>query len=234
MNDPEPTNPPSKRFRFSLLTILFLMALVACGFTIWRQWRELVPLRVEVRQMRAELGHLSIDDETRPYAIQLHEWEDDVWRWRVYLPPGSNYNLYEASGVLPAHDGMPDANWLRVLSTAPNVSRGSYSSVQLQGTFLIEALLTPHGDGWRLRTLPGGGESVYRFRDDWLSNDFVRRSMVRSHAGVKRQIEFKPGEPIMLFYLAKPDITTQPGPPQHKGYGLPKDAAEGIVLWLGQ
>jgi hypothetical protein len=38
--------------RFSLLTILLVMALVACGITIWQLWREVGPLREEVRRLR--------------------------------------------------------------------------------------------------------------------------------------------------------------------------------------
>jgi hypothetical protein len=232
--DQPPRQPTELRPQFSLLTILLVMALAACGITIWQLWRELVPLRVEVRQMRGELGHLSIDDETRPYAIQLHEWENDVWRWRIYLPPGNKYKLYEAKGVFPAHAGISDAKWLEAVKTATNSSRGVFSSVELQGTFSLEAQLSPQGDAWKLVTIPGGGDSVYRFQDNWLSDEFTRKTMVRSHVGVKRQVEFSPDEPILLFHVAKPVITTNPASPRDKHYDFPKDSAEGLVLWLGQ
>jgi hypothetical protein len=79
--------------RFSLLTTLFVIALVACGFTIWRQWRELVPLRVEVVSLRSQLGVLTIDDEDKVHVIQIPE-PGFRWHWRIYLPAGHDYSLH--------------------------------------------------------------------------------------------------------------------------------------------
>ena len=168
------------RPRFSLLTVMLAMALVACGITIWQLWRELVPLRAEVRQMRSQLGFLSVDDESLPYAIQVHEWNDEIWRWRIYLPPGGKYQLYQYGGQFPAHGGTPDTNWLQAIQNGPRISGGVYSSIQFQGEFTLEARLSPDGDGWLLRTDPGGGDSIYRFKDNWLSDEFARTSTVHS------------------------------------------------------
>lgn len=223
--------------RFSLRTILFVIALVACGITIWQLWRELAPLRAEVRQMRAQLGFLSVDDESRPYAIQIHEWDDEIWRWRIYLPPSGKYKLYQAGGQLPANGGTPDQAWLQTILSSPNLRRSALHSAALQGQFTLEARLSPDGTGWLLRTAPGGGGSTYRFKDNWLADEIVRTSTVHSNVRTRQQREFKPGEPILLFYVAKPEITTtpaQPGRVQQQHYDLPKESAEGIVLWLGQ
>ena len=50
------------RIRFSLKELVLLFAFVSMAIAIVVQFRELVPLRAEVRQMRTELGKLSIDD----------------------------------------------------------------------------------------------------------------------------------------------------------------------------
>ena len=48
--------------RFSLFTAILLTTIVGLTIVVVVLWREVGPLRVEVRQMRAQLGKLTIDD----------------------------------------------------------------------------------------------------------------------------------------------------------------------------
>ena len=60
-----PTESQSRRPRFSLLTLLLLMAIAAMGIVIWQLWSEVEPLRAEVRNLRLETGRLTIDDPAK-------------------------------------------------------------------------------------------------------------------------------------------------------------------------
>jgi hypothetical protein len=105
------------RPRFSLLTILLVMALVACGITIWQLWREVGPLRVEVRTLRGEVGRLSIDDPTKLHAIQVRQTDELVWKWRLWIPAGHSYVLHTVGGKVP-HEGFPpNSNTLTISHT---------------------------------------------------------------------------------------------------------------------
>jgi hypothetical protein len=106
---------PLLRPRFSLLTILLLITIVGLMLVVWRQWREIGPLRAEVRRLRTEQGHLNIDDPTRIYSIQAETEEDDVWMWRIYIPPDRRFALWHFLGNLPTIPDMLDAGWFESL-----------------------------------------------------------------------------------------------------------------------
>jgi len=79
--------------RFSILTLLLLTAIVALTITVVQFYRELTPLRAEVKQLRDETGQLTIEDPTKTHAIRLPTENDEPRRYRVYLPPGRTYSL---------------------------------------------------------------------------------------------------------------------------------------------
>ncbi len=97
---------PLPRPRFSLLTLLLLTTVVAMSVALWQLGSEVVPLREEVRQLRAEVGKLSVFDDEKIYAIQLKTEEKNVWWWRIYLPPGkfflSKIGCIGCQGINPA------------------------------------------------------------------------------------------------------------------------------------
>ena len=82
MSDVAAQNSSSRgRSRFSLLTALMLMTIIGLLITVTKLWREVGPLRAEVRQMRTELGHLTIDDRNRAQAIAIRQPNPNIWRW---------------------------------------------------------------------------------------------------------------------------------------------------------
>jgi len=91
MNNPS-TNRRLLPLRFSVLNILLVMTLVASGITIWRLWREVVPLRSDIRSLRSQLGVLTIDDPQKVHIVQVPS-PGFLWNWRVYLPAGHDYWL---------------------------------------------------------------------------------------------------------------------------------------------
>jgi hypothetical protein len=217
------------RIRFSLKELVLLFAFVSMAIAIVVQVRELVPLRAEVRQMRTELGKLSIDDATRVQAIEVRQPDPNMWRWRVHLPPGGKYKLLEFDGILPPRGTLSNQQWLDALKKAQYVGSGEFSSFELEGELTLEATLTPVDGKWKFETHPGGGESGYVFTDNWPA-DTGRTE--RSDVWEDTQRIYKPGEPILLLWLPKPVKTPAPG----GGVKLdaPTEPAEGIALWLEQ
>jgi len=106
MKTTAPSGHSRIRPRFSLLTILFLFALVACGITIWQLWREVGPIRAEVSQWRNEYGALTIDDKSKIHAVQLRTNENLSWIWKVWIPEGQSVRVAFGNGNVPG-SGFP-------------------------------------------------------------------------------------------------------------------------------
>jgi hypothetical protein len=104
------------RLRLSLLNLFFLTAILALAIVIALFWREIGPLRVEVRQLRDETGKLTIDDPTKLAAIQYHRRDEDLWRWRVWIPAGHSYRLKWIEAAIPRTDFPALADFTRTRS----------------------------------------------------------------------------------------------------------------------
>jgi hypothetical protein len=94
------------RPRFSLLTMLLLTAIAGMAIVIALLWREVGPLRTEVRMLRDETGRLSIEDGTKIHAIAIRTDEDHTWKWRVWVPQGTSANVRYQFGNVPK-TGVP-------------------------------------------------------------------------------------------------------------------------------
>lgn len=93
------TEPRGKsRLRFSLTTLVLLTTITALAITVFLQWREVGPLRDEVRRLRDEVGEISLGDRDKIHAIRVHTPEPLVWKWRVWLPAGRRYRLRSEGG----------------------------------------------------------------------------------------------------------------------------------------
>jgi hypothetical protein len=224
------------RPRISIFSALLLMTIVGMAIVIAQLWREVGPAREEIKRLRAEVGHLSIDDPKKAYAIAVPTSEEDTWKWRIYLPPGRTYTLHERSGrQLPQPSQHPGKTWFDAVLRAG--SGGSSSGSAIQGELSFEAKLIQKDDRWVLvtnytksdgssSTRGGGTDSIYP--DEWLSE---RRSRpTRSDVPSVGQKEFEPGQPILLLHRMKPVITETPG----GGYSsqMPDGPTEGFVLWI--
>lgn len=218
------------RFRFSLLTAILVLTIVALAIVVVLQWREIFPLETKVRQLRTEVGSLTIDDSSLSQAIQLRQQDPNIWRWRIYLPPGGQYKLKEAGGLLPPRAGKPDELWLQDVDKAKRgVSRGEFSGVPLEGEFTLEASLLRRENGWRFAATPGPGVTIYHFEEDWPAE---LGRIVSSGVPSDAQRTLKPGERVLLLYLSMPQLTPAIGGGTRSE--PPSSPAEGIVLWLEQ
>jgi len=94
MSEAEATTIRSgKGFRFNLLTILLLVAVIACWLSFYRTRTETQRMQSQLPALR-ELSRALIVDNPSQYAIVRHHqlWNDD-FRWKVYLPPHRTYRL---------------------------------------------------------------------------------------------------------------------------------------------
>jgi len=236
--DVSSNNSPGFRPRFSLLTAILLMTIVGLVIVIAQLWREVGPLRDENRRMRTELGQLTIEDPTRAYAISVPTFEDDTWKWRIYLPPGGQYSLCEYSGRLPGPNSRTGKPWFDGVrrSGSGSISTGT----NFGGEFLLEAKLMKEGDTWYFVTSytnRNGGQSssslgkssINQSSNDWLSDGGSRRS---SSDVTVDQKSFGPGTPILLLHMYRPVITETPGGARSRTD--PAGPADGIAVWIEQ
>jgi len=218
------------RPRFSLQTLLLLTTIVALGVIVWRQAGEVVPLRQELRQLRGEMGHLTIDDPNKAYAIAVQTSESDTWKWRIYLPPGGTHSFSSYYGTIPSQTEFRGRKWFQEVKNGGSGSSGSGSGYE--GEFTLTVRLFKKEDQWFISQrssngrINGSNSLALRF-DDWLSDP--RSRMTTSNVS-NEQSSYQPGEPIMLLHLPKPIITESAGGGWSKK--LPEGPHDGIVIWI--
>jgi hypothetical protein len=162
MSDQHVPSQSKWRLRFSLLTVLLLTTIIAMAITITLLWCEIGPLRAEVRQLRSQLGELSIVDTETPYAIAIKTEEPDTWKWRVYLPP-----LPHAEYVLNCNSGLQDPVTSKNVDSLLEQYRraGRNWSIPnnnqiLSGEVVIEAKIVDREGYQYLQVLPYGGQVI--------------------------------------------------------------------------
>jgi hypothetical protein len=208
----ETASNPRKRWlpRFSLFSALLLMTIVGLAIVVVQLWREVGPLRADVRRLRDEAGALSIDDPTKPCAIQVRTANDVTWKWRLWIPKGRAYVLNYASENIPKQ-GFP----------------ASHSSITLDepGETWVEYQIAPDstsGSGiWmdHLRML--NGASVGSRQQDWVK--WKRR------VGTGESVSYttKVSEPGELITLARERVS-QTATDSSKI----EDPSAGFMIWL--
>src|SRR5262249_40322570 len=105
----QPSRNSPWRPRFSLFSVLLLMTIVGLVIVVAQLWREVGPLRTEVRRLRDEVGALSVDDKTKLHTIRVRTPDEFVWKWRIWIPEGRAYLLKDACGKIPK-EGFAEPN----------------------------------------------------------------------------------------------------------------------------
>jgi hypothetical protein len=194
------------RPRVSLLSVLVLLTIASMAIVIVQLWRELGPLREEVRRLRDETGTLVVEDPTKLHAIRVDTHDDMLWKWRIWVPAGSAYNLRATGAPIPK-DGFP--------------TRGAMMSLHEPGEQYIEYRIDkyPRNDQWR-GTLRTRDSSVGSDIHPWVTWD-TRTS--RSNGVSTRAQTFEPGKKALLLRFR----TSQKSNAQDV-----EDPAEGFMVWL--
>jgi hypothetical protein len=183
------------------------MALLACGITIFSLWREVGPLRVEVRELRNETGRLSIDDPSKSHVVQVRTDDDFTWKWRVWIPEGRAYRLQVATQDIPAK-GYPATRGMISLDDA--------------GEIWIEYRIAPSQDSenWMDKlTTPTG--SLGSSSQPWVK--WSRRTGTAEGASHDTKA-FEPGTDILItrYRVSQKATSTD----------KIEDPAAGFMIWL--
>jgi hypothetical protein len=183
----------SRRFQFSLATLLWLTTLAACLVALWSMYRELRQARNELRAARdevqvyrGEMGYLDVSDPNKVYAHGIRTVETNKWSWRVHVPDKPNYRLCVATKRIPA-EGIPPCN-------------GSLSSLD-SGEVLVDASAGASPDGkWRVTVKvtkrSGLGSVAYTVGTDM--NPLAGATQGRSVDETSQEC-LNPGSPLVLL-----------------------------------
>jgi hypothetical protein len=181
MDEPDPIQRPPRRPRFSLLTSLLVMTIVGLAIGVWQLWREIAPLRADLRRLRDEVGALSIDDRTKPCAIRVRANDEFTWKWRLWIPEGRSYILKYASEQIP-QNGFPKGHGTITLSEPGETWIEYRIAPDPRSGLWMDKLLTP-------------GVSVGSSSQDWVK--WSKRT--GTGAGVSESTKvFEPGDKIVL------------------------------------
>jgi hypothetical protein len=104
--------------------------------------RELFPLRKEVRQLRSQVGILSIDDRSSVHAIDVPTDAENVWKWRVYVPRGQTAAMKAKWGDVSA-TGYPQNQDRWLLADGEQVVSLTFKPLTPGGPHWIAQVRTP-------------------------------------------------------------------------------------------
>ncbi|PQO41813.1 hypothetical protein C5Y96_00115 [Blastopirellula marina] len=103
--------PPSRKkswgIRFSLLSMILLITVVALSISNWQKSQQLSRLKVRTEQLSQALGIPLVTDSTKVTAIGVPVLANASWEWHVVIPEGKEYDLFVAFTHLPA-EGLPE------------------------------------------------------------------------------------------------------------------------------
>jgi hypothetical protein len=224
MDEPQPVSTRAWRPRVSLLTALLLLTIVAMAIVIVQVFRQLDPLRAEVRRLRAEQGYLSIDDPQKAYVVKGFgeplRFGGIGSLWRIYLPPSEHYWLFCSTGKLPPWKARPGREWFESLKR-----EGTWSAhaPKMQGEFWLEARLLQDGDKKKVCYRFGSGDMTDGsiFTDLSSGKPLTNQSTVFAPISMdmSNQRSFEPDEPILFWYEGKSVK------PSH-------DVVDGVAVWI--
>lgn len=169
METPEPSQPPATQtkkwgFRFSILTILLVTAIVGLTLAYFQVQWQLADRNAQLKQIRRDYQLLEVNDKSKIYVLPLKVPGDNMWQWRVHLPEGSEYHIKSN------YDSIPPKNPIPKTRSSLTLPPGTYVITQM---FVFD----PSGQlpRWRFHLAASSpyanahaGGSVYRNEVAWL------------------------------------------------------------------
>ncbi|QDU77217.1 hypothetical protein Pan97_42790 [Bremerella volcania] len=171
--DATESQPLRRRFRFSVLTILLVTAIVGLSLAYFRSSSELLDAKAKLNDLRRTYELIDVKDNEKIYVLPMKVPATDMWQWRVYLPEGARYCIHFDYNSIPPKTPKPTTRskltvspgtyvitqmfTLEPTSKTPkwrfNLSAlGPYANVQARGSIpreelrWLEADMRPNGD----------------------------------------------------------------------------------------
>ena len=185
--------------RFSLQTLLLLGTIAALGITLWRNGKDVVPLRAELMDLRKELGYFRVDQPDRIVVQESDVVTSKAWRWRVYLP--QTCRLHYLTGEW---DEVTPGNKQELLSTA--VGKGNSFEIP-HGQYTLDISLEDFDGDWFFRHSYKNevhSSTPIKVPDNWLRDLLIHNKY--SDTGLE-PVTFDRIEPVILVHLRRKKTT---------------------------
>ena len=222
-----------RSYRFSLKTLLFAAVFIALSVALWETNRNVDRLRQDLsatrqknRELQAELGRFSEVDRNLIQAVRVYTPQDDLRRYRLFLPIDRKYRLYIAHGHVPA-DGLPPTATLTNLTRRWTTS----SSPCEPGEFTLDVNMEQVDNDWTIRASRLTGKRAHTKSNlaefnDWLND---RRAWWFDSTVGEKVITSPKDQPLILFCLRRA-VVTELG--DEYAVGAPQGPADGIIIWI--
>jgi hypothetical protein len=211
------------RAKFSLRTLLIVVALVCFAIGTYVVGTRLANAEREVRKLRNESGFLTIDDRSKVHVIALGVDEANTWRWRLFIPKGHQYSWNIAAEKIPKND-VPEKAEIR------GISNEAYW--EQDNEVLVTARLRQGEDkNWRLSVesrigdsknqMSGAALQIAKEKMQWMIDGRASSTDGRV-TGDRGVAVFDPKGPIILLQRRpterQPDGSYLPSPNPMPGY----------------
>jgi hypothetical protein len=210
------------RPRFSLLSAILLMTIVGFSIVTIQLWREVGPLRLEVRQLRDEAGRLSVEAPDKIHAIQLRTHNELAWEWKVWIPEGELVQVKYVWGKIPG-SGYPQPlgvaslkageNRIALIASRNAANDGWFADLKTESP--AAGTILHGGQGLRIPD-----ESVWFERDEPATNNFYGEEVGYSTSA-------ESGREQRFLLMRKRVLISDGVPSDDDGSPLP-----GFLIWL--
>src|SRR5438876_9913663 len=91
-SDEQSSGTKRTRWRFSLRTMLLLMAIICLAVPLIFQSLRLREAEAELSKLRDETGRMTVKDRSKVHVMLVGGSSDSTtWKWRLFIPKGVRY-----------------------------------------------------------------------------------------------------------------------------------------------
>jgi hypothetical protein len=158
------------------------------------------------------LGRLVLSDPSKFHVVAVPTYEDLLWRWRIYVPPGQSLDLHSVQQNIPER-GFPAS-----YGTSGRLEEGEY--------VLTAAIRRDRNGTWQLTLARPHSSSSSGFGGEqagWLTDS---PGWSTEQAGSTETQVFDANEPIVLLRLRCM---------QKQGAGVSSttpEPSDGVMIWI--